>query len=314
MGKEISAFAPASVSNVACGFDIMGFALDGPGDTVTVRFTSAPGVRIGKISGLASSLPMDPAQNTAGGPVLALLKLCPTRLGVEIDIHKGLPIGSGIGSSAASAVAAAVACNALLEAGLSTEELMPFAVEGERIASGAVHVDNVSPSLLGGFVLVRGYNPVDVVRICTPANLWCTIVHPHLEIQTKESRKLLPNTIPLADVIKQTGNAAGLIAGLMSGDFGLISRSLHDVIAEPVRQRAIPGFAEMKKAALDTGALGCSISGSGPSLFALSTSEETARNIGSAMCHVLATTGCAHTVFVSGINRTGARVVANETL
>jgi homoserine kinase len=309
---EITAFAPASVSNVACGFDIMGFALERPGDTVTVRFSKSPGVTIRSISGNASPLPMDPARNTAGAPVIAMLKQCGTSAGVEIDIRKGLPSASGIGSSAASAVAAAVACNALLDAGFSQEDLLAFAIEGEKIASEAVHVDNLSPCLWGGFVLVRGYNPIDIVPIPVPEGLWCTIVHPHLEIQTKESRRMLPKTIPIADVITQTGNAAGLIAGLMSGDFGLIGRSLRDVIAEPVRQHFIPGFTEMKEAALREGALGCSISGSGPSLFALSSSQERASNVGAAMANVLDSISCPHSVFLSPISRTGARVVASE--
>jgi len=307
---DITAFAPASVSNVACGFDIMGFALERPGDTVTVRFSKSPGVSIRSISGNATPLPMDPAKNTAGAPVIAMLKRCGTRAGVEIDIHKGLPVGSGIGSSAASAVAAAVACNTLLDAGLSREELLHFAIEGEKIASEAVHVDNLSPCLWGGFVLVRGYNPIDIVPIPVPENLWCTILHPHLEIQTKESRRMLPKVIPMGDVITQTGNAAGLIAGLMTANFGLISRSLRDVIAEPVRQHFIPGFVEMKNAALGEGALGCSISGSGPSLFALATSEEVASKAGTAMGKVLDTIGCPHSIILSRIGRTGARIVS----
>jgi homoserine kinase len=294
---------------VACGFDIMGFALDEPGDTVTLRFSKTPGVRIGKITGNASALPMEAERNTAGAPVIALLKHCRTRLGVEIDIHKGLPVGSGIGSSAASAVAAAVACNELLDASLSKEDLLPFALEGEKIASDAIHVDNLSPCLWGGFILVRGYHPIDIVPIHVPQALWCTIIHPHLEIRTKESRKTLPRVIPLEDVVTQTGNAAGLIAGLMSEDFGLISRSLRDVISEPARRHLIPGFQEMKAAALAAGALGCSISGSGPSLFALATSKEAAERIGQAMGSELDLIGYPHSIIVSGINRTGARII-----
>jgi homoserine kinase len=307
---DITAFAPASVSNVACGFDIMGFALERPGDTVTVRFSKSPGVTIRSISGNASPLPMDPARNTAGAPVIAMLKQCGVRTGVEIDIHKGLPSGSGIGSSAASAVAAAVACNVLLDAGFSRDQLLAFAIEGERIASEAVHVDNLSPCLWGGFVLVRGYNPIDIVPIPVPEGLWCAIIQPHLEIQTKESRKILPKTIPIADVITQTGNAAGLIAGLMTADFELIRRSLRDVIAEPVRKDFIPGFTQMQEAALGEGALGCSISGSGPSLFALATSEEVAARSGTSMGKALDAIGCPHSIILSRISPTGARIVS----
>lgn len=311
MKKEATAYAPASVSNVACGFDIMGFALDEPGDTVTVRFSGGRGVQIRKITGNGPGLPMDPTQNTAGAPVIALLKHMKVDGGVEIDIHKGIPSGGGIGSSAASAVAAAVACNALLDAGLNNEQLLPFAIEGEKIASGAIHVDNLAPSLWGGFILVRGYQPIDVVPIEAPANLWCTIVYPHLEIKTKESRKTLPKHIPLTDLVTQTGNAAGLIAGLMKKDYGLIGRSLRDVVAEPARGRLIPGFARMKEAAREAGALGCSISGSGPSVFALSTSLATAEQIAKAMSDVLENVQCPHSAYVSRINSTGAKLLSS---
>jgi homoserine kinase len=309
MEKQITAFAPASVSNVACGFDIMGFALERPGDTVTVRFSKTPGVNIRTVTGSGASIPLDPSRNTAGAPVIAMLKRCRTAVGVEMGIHKGLPPGSGIGSSAASAVAAAVACNALLEAGLSPKELLECAIEGERIASQALHVDNLAPCLWGGFILVRGYNPIDIVQIPVPDSLWCTVVLPDLEIQTSESRKLLPKAIPVSDVITQTGNAAGLIAGLMTGDFALIGRSLHDVIAEPVRRNSIPGFSAMKEEALAAGALGCSISGSGPALFALSVSEESATRVGKAMGQVLERLGSKYSVILSVISRTGARII-----
>lgn len=310
MEREIAAYAPASVSNVACGFDIMGFALDEPGDRVTVRFSRKSSVTIRSITGCTTTLPMDATRNTAGAPVIEMLKYCGTRRGVEIEIRKGLPAGTGIGSSAASAVAAAVACNALLDAGLSKEELLTFALYGERIASGGTHVDNLSPSLWGGFVLVRGYDPPDIVQIPTPSALWCVIIRPHLEIRTSDARRILPKTVPLQDVVRQTGNAAGLVAGLMSGDFGLISRSLHDVIAEPARRHLIPSFGDMKSAALDAGALGCSLSGSGPSVFALAKSKELAERIGTAMGKVLARISCPHSIIVSGINMTGARIIS----
>jgi homoserine kinase len=310
MEQEITAFAPASVSNVACGFDIMGFALDRPGDTVSVRFVNAPGVHIKNITGSTSSISSDPQRNTAAAPVAALLKHSGTKRGVEIEIAKGVPVGGGIGSSAASAVAAAVACNALLELNLTKEELLPFAIEGEKIASEAVHVDNLAPSLWGGFILVRGYHPIDIVHIKSPQNIWCTIIHPHLEIETKESRKILPKQIPLADLVTQTGNAAGLIAGLLTEDYALIGRSLQDVVAEPARMHLIPGFKAMKVAAIEAGAIGCSISGSGPSVFAISTTNESAKAAGAAMGRILDSLGCAHTIFVSGISGAGAKVIS----
>lgn len=310
MEREVAAYAPASVSNVACGFDIMGFALDAPGDRVTVRFTREKSVTIRRISGCTSPLPMNPARNTAGAPVIEMLKHCRVHRGIEIEIRKGLPAGTGIGSSAASAVAAAVACNALLGAGLSKNELLAFALHGEKIASGGTHVDNLSPSLWGGFILVRGYDPPDIVQIPVTAPLWCTIARPHIELRTKELRKILPRTVPLSDVVRQTGNAAGLVAGLMSGDYDLVSRSLHDVIAEPARQHLIPSFADMKKAALGAGALGCSLSGSGPSVFALARSKELAGQIGIAMGAILDRISCPHSIIVSGINNSGARIIS----
>ena len=310
MEREVAAYAPASVSNVACGFDIMGFALDQPGDQVTVRFTRGRNVTIRSITGCTSTLPMDAARNTAGAPVIEMLKHCGTRQGVEIEIHKGLPAGTGIGSSAASAVAAAVACDALLGTGLSKTELLGFALHGERIASGGTHVDNLSPSLWGGFILVRGYDPPDIVQIPVSAPVWCVIIRPHMEIRTSDARRILPESVPLRDVVRQTGNAAGLVAGLMSGDFDLISRSLHDVIAEPARRHLVPSFSEMKAAALETGALGCSLSGSGPAVFALATSRELAGRIGTSMGAVLDRISCPHSIIVSGINSTGARVIS----
>jgi homoserine kinase len=310
MGKEVTAFAPASVSNVSCGFDIMGFALEGAGDTVTARFSTRPGVRIGSITGCRSPLPAEASANTAGPPVIALLRECASGTGVEIDIHKGIPVGGGIGSSAASAVAAVVAADALLGTNFLPEKLLELAIEGEKIASGAVHVDNLSPCLWGGFVLVRGYHPIDIVRISVPESLWCSVISPQVEIKTAHARKILPKVIPLEDVITQSGNAAGLIAGMFTADFPLISRSLCDVIAEPARAHLIPGFARMKEAALAHGALGCGISGSGPSLFAMASSRDEAGKIVSAMGNVLGEMGCLYATLVSRVGAAGARVIS----
>jgi homoserine kinase len=310
MGKEVTAFAPASVSNVSCGFDIMGFALEGVGDTVTARFSTRPGVRIGSITGCRSPLPAEASANTAGPPVIALLRDCAPGTGIEIDIQKGIPVGGGIGSSAASAVAAVLAADALLGTNLSPEKLLELAIEGEKIASGAVHVDNLSPCLRGGFVLVRGYHPIDIVPISVPESLWCSVISPQVEIKTAHARKILPKVIPLEDVITQTGNAAGLIAGMFTADFPLISRSLSDVIAEPARAHLIPGFARMKEAALAHGALGCGISGSGPSLFALASSPDEAEKIVTAMGKVLGEMGCLFATLVSRVGARGARVIS----
>jgi homoserine kinase len=312
MKKEIKVFAPASVSNVACGFDIMGFAIDQPGDEVILKINENSGVKITKITGDSGKLPLDPAKNTAGAPIIALLKHLGLNIGVEIEIHKKMPLGSGLGSSAASAVAASFAMNEMLHAKLTKKELLPFAIEGEKIASGAVHADNVAPCLYGGFVLIRGYNPIDVVEIPVPDDLYCTIIHSQIEINTLEARKILPQEISLQKAKTQWGNTAGLIAGLMKQDYGLISRSLVDVVIEPVRASLIPGYDKIKNAAMEAGALGSNISGSGPAIFALSNSKEKAEEIGRAMKAEVDKINLSSTVYISKINKQGPKVLAME--
>ncbi|HEX8039055.1 MAG TPA: homoserine kinase, partial [Chryseosolibacter sp.] len=281
--KTVRAFAPATVANVSCGFDIFGFALEEPGDEVIMTLTGGPGVVIKSIEGDGGRLPMESEKNTAGVAVIALLKALQRQQGVEIILKKNLPLGSGMGSSAASSVAALVAINHLLGEPFEKKDLLPFAMEAERVACGAAHADNVAPSLIGGFVLIRGYHPPDIVNIPTPDNLFCTLVHPQVELKTQDSRQVLRATIPLKDAIVQWGNIAGLVAGLMKPDFGLISRSLKDVIVEPVRSMLIPGYDKIKEAAKQNGALGSGISGSGPTIFALSTDRETAARVGNAI-------------------------------
>ncbi|MGE5621127.1 MAG: homoserine kinase [archaeon] len=308
MKKEVRVFAPASVSNVACGFDIMGFAIENPGDEVLIRVTDKPGIRISKITGDGGKLPLNPEENTAGAPVIAICKYAGFKGGLEIEIHKKMPLGSGLGSSAASAVASAFAADRLLELNLTKEQLLEFAIMGEKIASGAVHADNVAPSLYGGFILIRGYNPTDIVEIPVPENLYCTVLHPDTVINTKESRRLLPKLVALEDAKTQWGNTAGLIAGLMKSDFGLISRSLKDVVIEPARKGTIPCYEKIKQAALDAGALGCNISGSGPSIFALSDSLQTAKLTGDKMRLAL-DKNIKSDLYISEINRRGPFVV-----
>jgi homoserine kinase len=309
MTRSVTAFAPASVSNVACGFDIMGFALEQPGDHVTVRFAEDPGVRISVEGADAQSISLDPRENTAGMPVMAMVQDHAPGQGIEIIVRKGLPVGSGIGSSAASAVAASLACDALLGCKLQREEILRYAIEGERIASGAVHVDNLAPALWGGFVLVRGYDPIDLVHLPVPDELWCSIVCPDVQIRTREAREMLPKCIPLSDVVRQTGNAAGLVVGLMSGNLELIGRSLHDVIAEPARSCLIPGFLQLKKSAMEAGALGCSISGSGPAMFALAGSRATAKAVEEAMAKAVDGKTPLSLSFVSPVAKRGARII-----
>ncbi len=310
MKKGIKIFATASVSNVACGFDVMGFAIDSPGDEIILRLKDEPGVVITKITGDNGKITYNPSQNTAGAPVISFLKyLKMERQGVEIEIHKKMPLGSGIGSSAASAVAAAFGANLILDANLPKKEILNFALEGEKIASGAIHADNVAPCLFGGFILIRGYNPIDIVEIPVPDNLYCTVIYPHLEIKTKEAREILPKEVKLVDAKTHWGNTAGLIAGLMKNDLELVSRSIQDVIVEPVRAKLIPNYYKIKDAALNAGSLGCNISGSGPSIFALSSSSAVAHKIGEAMKKEVdkSTLGC--NVYISKINKEGPRVV-----
>jgi len=312
MPQEVSVFAPATVSNVACGFDIMGFAVNEPGDVVTMRKIEKPGVLIKKISGDGGRLPRGSSKNTAGIAVIEFLKRINVPNGIEIELNKNMPLGSGLGSSAASAVAAVLAVNILFDNPLSRNELLPFVLEAEKAACGAAHADNAAPSLLGGFILIRGYNPLDTISLAVPDELICTIVHPVLEIQTEYARKILPEKILLKDAVTQLGNVGGLVTGLLKGDYELIGRSLQDVIAEPFRSKLIPGFSEIKKAAMDAGALGCSISGSGPAIFALSKSKHTANNVGQSMRDVCETKGIDNNIYISEINNVGARVISQN--
>lgn len=309
MKKEIRIFSPATVANVACGFDIFGFALEMPGDEIIVRFKSSPGVTLVKVTGDNGVLPLEPEKNTAGVSVLKLLEFLNTRQGVEIELHKKMPLGSGLGSSAASAAGSVFAVNTLLGAPLSPKELIPFAMEAERIACGSAHADNVAPALLGGFVLIRSYQPLDIVEIPLKIDLYCSVLHPKIEIRTEMARQILKKEVSLNQLVIQTGNAAGLIAGLLQGDVALISRSLEDVVVEPIRSTLIPNFYEIKSAAMKEGALGCSISGSGPSLFALSQEKVEAERIGLAMMNAYRTKGVDCDLYVSSINKQGPRIL-----
>jgi homoserine kinase len=307
----VKVFAPATVANVACGFDVLGFAVEAPGDTVTVALSNKTGIRINKITGDGGQLPLIPHKNTASVAVQAYLQYLDIQgQGIEITIEKNLPLGSGMGSSAASAAAAVVAVNVLFDHPLKREELVPFAMEAERMACGTAHADNVAPAIMGGFVLIRSYMPLDLIRIAPPKDLYCTIVMPHIQLRTEDARKILKQEISLKEGILQWGNLAALIAGLMKNDYALIGRSLQDVIIEPMRALLIPGFDEAKKAALQSGVLGCSISGSGPSIFALSASRNTAQVAAEAMQQALGKIGLKSQSYVSQINETGAVVVA----
>ena len=303
----VRAFAPATVANVVCGFDVFGFAVEAPGDTVSMRWSDSPDVRILAIHGDGGQLPLESDRNTASAAVIQFLKQAGIERGVEMEISKGLPLGSGMGSSAASAVAALVAVNALTGLNLSREALLPFAMESERIACGSAHADNVAPGLFGGFVLVRSYDPLDVVSIPFPGTLSCVLVHPDLELKTRDARRVLRQTLSLKDAVTQWGNTAGMVAGLMKGDLALIGRSMEDKVAEPVRSLLIPGYEQVRRAAVDAGAIGCGISGSGPTMFALCDGD--AQAVGAAMLEAFRLAGLSGSVFHSRLNPAGATVI-----
>jgi homoserine kinase len=305
-----TAFAPASTSNLAVGFDILGHPLGFTGDRVTVTRRDAPGVAMGAVTGVAGPLPGDAAANTAGTAVMRLLADHAPELGVEVAIEKGIPLGSGIGGSAASAVAAVVAANALLPRPLPKAELVPYALAGEVVASGAAHGDNVAPSLYGGLVLVRSADPPDVVPLPAPPSLRCVLVLPRLRLDTRDARAVLPACVPLGDFIHQSANLAGVIAGCFTGDLALVARSLRDEVVEPHRAALIPGFSAVQAAAMQAGALGCSISGGGPSLFAWCDGDAAAERVRRAMVDAFTAAGVAAEGWVSPVDGPGARVEA----
>ena len=306
---SVTAFAPATVSNVGCGFDVLGFALVSPGDEVTARPVPS-GVSIDDIIGDEGRLPREAARNTAGVAAQALLTAAGERRGVALTIRKGLPLASGLGGSAASAAAAVVAVDALFQLQASIETLVTCALEGERLGAGSAHADNIAPALCGGFVLVRCAHPPDIIRLPVPAGLTAVVVHPDLEIETAMARTLLGDSVPLKDAIQQWANLGALVDGLHRSDFDLIGRSLVDTIAEPRRAPLVPGLAAIKRAAAEAGALGCSLSGSGPSLFAMCRNAGDAERVAAAMtAAVRAEIGGEPQTYVSPIAGRGARVI-----
>lgn len=308
--KSVTAFAPATVSNVACGFDVLGFPLERPGDEVTATF-AASGVHISDILNDGGRLPREAARNTAGVAVLAFLQAVGDPRGVSLTITKGLPLSSGLGGSAASAAAAVVAVDALLGTGASADTLIACALEGERLGAGSSHADNIAPCICGGFVLVRRSSPPDVIRLPVPPGLTAVVVHPDLEIETARARALLGDTVPLRDAVQQWANLGAFVDGLHRGDFAQISRSLVDTIAEPRRAPLVPGLAQIKAAACAAGALGCSLSGSGPSLFALCSAPHVAPAVAAAMEAAIKThIGGESQTYISPISTRGAHVIS----
>jgi homoserine kinase len=301
-----TAFAPASVGNVAVGFDVLGHALTGLGDRVSVHRSDEPGVRIVSICGSDAELPLDPADNTAGSAVAALLAACAVRDGMEIRIAKGIPMSSGLGGSAASAVAATVAAAAIVDPGRPLESLYPFALAGEAVASGAAHGDNVGPQLLGGLVLATASR---LVRIPVPPELTAVAVHPSHRIDTRDARACLNKPFPLNVVVAQTGNLAQLLCGCHHNDFELIAAGLRDVMIEPRRADLIPGFAQVREAALDNDALGAAISGVGPTVCGWFRGIETAERAGTAMVRAFAAAGLPARAHISPVNAPGAKLL-----
>lgn len=311
MSDSVTAFAPASIGNVAVGFDMLGLALADVGDRVIARPTPVPGISIAEVRGLDGEihpyLSADPEQNTASIAAKALWDAHGATSGVELKVHKGVPLQSGMGSSAASAVAATVAVNALLEKPLAQEKLLPYALEGEKYASGGLHADNVAPSLLGGLILCPTTLLPEVVRLPTPPGVNAVLLHPELQVNTADARRGLAKGYSMDQWLQQQGYLATFVAACMSGDIDLIRRSLHDVVIEPQRAAAVPCFADVKEVALRAGALGCSLSGSGPSVFALG-EERKARNIASAMEQSCRSHGIGCRSWVSPMNAQGARL------
>ncbi|MEJ5052958.1 homoserine kinase [Sphingobacterium sp. MYb382] len=309
--QQIRVFAPATVANMICGFDVLGFAVDFPGDEVVMYKVDQPGVRIRSIKGDDGRLPLDADRNTVSACVQMLLQHLGIQddIGVEIELIKHMPIGSGLGSSSASTVAGLFAINTLLGNPLTKAELMPFCVEGERLACGHGHADNVAPALMGGITLIRGYNPLDIVSLPVPSELYAGIVFPQVDVPTRDARQLIKEKVLLKDAVTQWGNIAGLIAGLYENDYDLISRSMHDVLIEPTRAILIPEFYEMKRIALEEGALSFGISGSGPSVVAIAKGKEVAERAAARIQAHLDACDIESLKYVSSVNMGGPKVL-----
>jgi homoserine kinase len=306
MRNTVKVFAPATVANVVCGFDVLGFAVNAPGDEVVMRVTDKPGVIISKITGDDGRLPLNPDKNTVSASVQDYLKhIGRTDIGIDIELHKKMPIGSGLGSSSASTVAGLFAVNTLFDNQLSNQELVPFAMKGEELACGYGHADNVAPALLGGFVLVRSYEPLDVISLPFPQDMCAAIVYPEVDVPTKDARQMIRSKVLLKDAVKQWGNVAGLVTGLFTNDYDLIGRSMVDVLVEPTRSILIPDFYKMRSIAMEMGAVSFGISGSGPSVFALTKDQDTAHLITQALQKQLKSIQINSLSFVSSVNKKG---------
>ncbi|GAA4282141.1 homoserine kinase [Gaetbulibacter aestuarii] len=304
---SIKILAPATVANVSCGYDVLGFCLDQVGDEMIIRKVEKKGIFISKIEGF--DLPYDTALNVAGVSALEMYNHIDVDFGFEIEIYKKIKPGSGIGSSAASAVGSVFGMNELLGRPFNKTQLTTFAIKGEAIASKCEHADNLAPAIFGGFTLVKSIAPVQVLEIPTPPNLYATVVHPQIEIKTSEARAILPPEIPMDKAITQWANVGSLVHALHTNDYQLIKDSLVDVVVEPYRSKLIPHFESVKKAVVDSGALGCGISGSGPSIFSLSEGPENAKNAAEAIRSIFSKTDIAFDIYVGKINTEGVKIL-----
>lgn len=308
MNKKIKVFSPATVSNLGCGFDILGLAIESVGDEMIVKANNVDKIRITQITGY-NNITYKTNENVAGVALQAMLSHLNEKQGFDIEINKKIKPGSGIGSSAASAAGVVVAANELLGKPLTRKQLVQFAMKGEFLSSGSEHADNVAPAILGGITLIRSYNPLDIVKIHFPDKLYCVILHPQIEIKTVDARNILKQQVPLKAAVNQWGNVAGLIAGLINNDYNLIGRSLEDHIIEPQRSKLIKGYWELKNAALKAGALGVNISGSGPSVFALTNGKQKAEEVKKAMENQYLKEDINFNIYLSGINKDGVKVI-----
>lgn len=304
---EVRVFCPATIANLNCGFDVMGLCLENIGDEMTFRKTSTKGIQITKITG--ADLPYEVSKNVAGVAALAVIENRDIDFGIAIEIHKKIKAGSGIGSSSASAAGAVFGVNELLGKPFTKPELIEFAMKGEALASGSEHADNVAPCLLGGFTLVRGYHPLDVIKITSPEKIYAVVLHPHIEVKTVDARAVLEPSIPFHKAITQWGNLGGLIAGLYTQNYALMSRSLQDVVVEPFRKHLIPYFEKVKEIALQNGALGSGISGAGPSIFALCEGKQIAETVAEAMHAQYSKTQIPFDIYLSKINDKGVTLL-----
>lgn len=307
--KKVKVIAPATVANLVCGFDVLGMALNSPQDVMELSLSDEPGLRIQHTDDY--DLPVEPAQNVAGAALLALMQEYDKPVGFDLVVDKQIKPGSGLGSSAASSAGAVVAANHLLGNIFSNEDLTRFAMNGEKLASGVKHADNITPCIYGGVTLIRSIFPLDIVQLSAPP-MYVTVVHPQIEVKTSDARQILRKEVQLKDAIKQWGNIAGLVAGFMKNDYGLISRSLEDVIIEPVRSILIPGFDDVKKRSREAGALGGGISGSGPSIFMMCKEENTAHRVEQVMTEVFMQLGIDFKTYVTTINNEGVKVVSSQ--